>query len=129
MRLSATILQKIVGRSVGHFSGSGHQRALGRLEVKNPAMLFPVRDNQLEDPFEVKLRDISAETVGIDTSRAMMPSAKLVIDIRLSESETLAIQCRVTRCSPGSAGRFILAAQFVRMIDPDILSSPGKSIS
>jgi len=129
MRLPAHILQQIVGHPVDHFDGSGHKRALGRLLVGTAASLFPIRDNLLEDPFEVTLRDVSAETVGIDTPRAMMPSAGLVIRISLSDSEVLAVQCRVTRCSPLREGGFILAAKFIRLLDPQILTSREKSIS
>jgi len=129
MRIPSRILQQIVGRPVDHFAGSGHKRALGRLTVGNSASLFVIRDNLLEDPYEVVLRDISAETVGIETPRAMMPSALLVLRIWLSVSESLAIQCRVTRCTPVPEGGFVLAAEFLEFIDPETLTSRDNSIS
>lgn len=115
MRLSSDILRKIIGRPVSRFLGSGHKRAIGRVAVQGTAIVYPVQGDYLDDPFPVSLRDISAETIGISSARALMPHSSLIISIPIGSdpSETLSIRCRVTRCSRTPGGIFHLAAQFV----------------
>jgi hypothetical protein len=129
MRLPATILQQIVGHPVDHFAGSGHKRALGRLTVDRSAFLFGIRDELLDDSFDVTIRDVSAETIGIETPRAMMPSSSMIVQIPMSGSDSLAIRCKVMRCTRMREGGFILAAEFTEIIDPQILVSREKPIS
>jgi len=117
MRLSPQIIQRVVGRPVVHFSGSGRQRALGRVELRNPATIFPLLGDFLGDPVSVTLRDISAETIGLVTPQALMPSSSLIVSIPLPDSELLAIHCRVMRCTRLHDGQFALAAQFVSVVD------------
>jgi len=117
MRLSAQIIQQIVGHPVDHFSGSGRQRALGRVELRNPATIFPIQGDFVGDPISVTLRDISAETIGLTTPLAFMPFSSLIVSIPLPDSELLAIRCRVMRCTRLHDGQFALAAQFVRVVD------------
>ncbi|MGD0768500.1 MAG: PilZ domain-containing protein [Tepidisphaeraceae bacterium] len=121
MRLSAQIIQQIVGRPVERFSGSGCQRALGRVELRSPATIFALEGDFLGDPISVTLRDISAETLGLLTPQALMPFSSLVIAIPLPDSEPLAIRCRVVRCTRLPEGQFSLVAQFVQIIDSQIL--------
>ncbi|MGD0388978.1 MAG: PilZ domain-containing protein [Tepidisphaeraceae bacterium] len=117
MRLSAQIIQQIVGHPVDHFSGSGRQRALGRVELRNPATIFPIQGDFVGDPISVTLRDISAETIGLATPQALMPFSSLIVSVPLPDSQLLAIRCRVMRCTRLHDGQFALAAQFVRVVD------------
>jgi PilZ domain len=118
MRLPAHLLQKIIGRPVDHFSGSGHKRLLGRVEIDGQASVFPIHGEVLDDPINVTLEDVSAETVGLVMPQAMMPASNLVIRIRLSDGQYLAIRCQVMRCSRQTDGRFRLVAQFQDLVDP-----------
>lgn len=118
MRLPAHLLQQIVGRPVDRFSGSGHKRLLGRVDVGSQATVFPIRDELLDEPIPVTVRNVSAETAGLILPWAMMPSAALIIRIPLADGQFLAIRCRVMRCSPEANGRFFLAAQFQELVDP-----------
>jgi len=117
MRLSAQIIQRIVGHPVDRFSGSGRQRALGRVSLHNPATIFPLQGDFLGDPISVTLRDISAETIGLATPQALMPFSSLIVSIPLPDSQLLAIRCRVMRCTRLHDGQFALAAQFVSVVD------------
>jgi hypothetical protein len=117
MRLSAKIIQQIVGHPVERFSGSGRQRALGRVELRSPATVFPIQGDFIGDPISVTLRDISAETIGLATPQAVMPFSSLIVSIPLPDSEPLAIRCRVMRCTRIHDGQFALAAQFVSVVD------------
>jgi PilZ domain len=120
MRLPAHLLQQIVGHPVAHFSGSGHKRALGRLTLETPASVYPIHGDILENPIQVTVHDISAETVGLVSPQAMMPSANLAVRISLPNGESIAIRCRVTRCVRQADGRFSLVARFLEMIElPD----------
>ena len=121
MRLPAHLLQQIVGHPVAHFSGSGHKRALGRLTLGTPASIYPIHGEILDNPIQVTVHDISAETVGLVSPQAMMPSANLAIRIPLPDGESIAIQCRVTRCVRQADGRFALVAQFIGFIDIESL--------
>jgi len=117
MRLSPQIIQRVVGRPVERFPGSGRQRALGRVELRNPATIFPVLGDFLGEAISVTLRDISAETIGLTTPLAFMPFSSLIVSIPLPDSELLAIRCRVMRCTRLHDGQFALAAQFVSVVD------------
>ena len=117
MRLSAQIIQQIVGRPVDRFSGSGCQRALGRVELRNPATIFALEGDFLGDPIPVTLRDISAETLGLVTPQALMPFSSLIVSIPLADSEPLAIRCPVMRYTRLPEGQFALVAQFVQIVD------------
>ncbi|MGA2442563.1 MAG: PilZ domain-containing protein [Tepidisphaeraceae bacterium] len=121
MRLSAQIIQQIVGRPVERFSGSGCQRALGRVELHSPATIFALQGDFLGDPISVTLRDISAETLGLLTPQALMPFASLIVSIPLTDAEPLAIRCRVMRCTRLPEGQFALVAQFVQIVDSPTL--------
>jgi hypothetical protein len=117
MRLFPQIIQQIVGHPVVQFAGSGRQRALGRVELRNPATIFPLLGDFLGDPIPVTLRDISAETIGLATPQALMPFSSLIVSIPLPDSQLLAIRCRVMRCTRLHDGQFALAAQFVSVVD------------
>jgi hypothetical protein len=127
MHLPAHILQQIVGRPVAHFSGSGHKRALGRVTLETPATLFPIHGDLLDNPVQVTAHDISAETVGLVSSLAMMPSANLAVRFSLPDGEAIAIRCRVTRCVRQQNGRFAIAAEFVSLIDVQSLEPQYRS--
>lgn len=127
MRISAHLLQQIVGRPVAHFSGSGHKRALGRVTLETPATIFPMHGELLDNPIQVTAQDISAETVGLVSSEAMMPSANFAIRFSLADGEALAIHCRVTRCVQQAAGQFALAAEFVELMDVQSLERQSES--
>jgi len=131
MRLAAQILQKIIGHPVSHFSGSGQKRALGRIAIKSLAKLFPLHGDLLDEPFLVTLCDISYETVGLISPRAMMPHAGMILSIPLpgDEDKSIAIRCRVMRCTRGMGGRFSVAAQFIGLCDLKILLTRMKSLS
>jgi hypothetical protein len=122
MRLSGEILQEIIGRPAREFIGRGGHRALGRLAVQAPAMIFPVYDGVMDDSFKGAVRDISAETIGLSSARAMMPSAELVVCLTLTGGQPLAIQCQVARCSSLLGGGFVIAARFVRLLDAQALN-------
>lgn len=121
MRLCGKLLQEIIGRADVHFDGNGSKRALGRLLVGESAMLFPIRDDLLEEAVEVIVRDISAESVGIIGGVAMMPGAGLVICLPRQEGEAVPVQCVVERCTSQGNGEFVIAAEFIRMLERDIL--------
>jgi hypothetical protein len=127
MRLAAHLLQQIVGHPVAHFSGSGHKRALGRVTLETQATIFPIHGELLDNPIQVTAQDISAETVGLVSSMAMMPSANFAIRFSLADREYLAIRCRVTRCVRQANGRFALAADFVELMDVESLERQYRS--
>ena len=127
MRLPARLLQQIVGRPVAHFSGSGHKRALGRVTLETRAAIFPIHGEVLDNPIQVTVHDISAETVGLVSPEAMMPSAHLAIRIDVPDGEAIAIRCQVTRCVRQADGRFALVAEFVELIDVESLEPQYQS--
>jgi hypothetical protein len=129
MRLPAHIIQQIVGHPVARFSGSGHKRALGRVELQTTATICTIQSDLISDPIDVTLRDISAETVGMTTPSALMPSTSILLTIPMPKSKELAIRCRVTRCIRTQDGDFALAAQFVTFFDPKTLDamSPDRN--
>jgi hypothetical protein len=131
MRISAQLLQKIVGRPVAHFSGSGQKRALGRITFSASASAFPIHGDLLDDPYTISLCDISYETVGFVSSRAMMPHASLVIRIPLAgdEEKAVAYRCRVMRCTRRRDGYFSLAAQFIVSCDLPTLEKRVRTMS
>ncbi len=132
MRLPIQIMQRIIGHPVAHFSGSGHKRALGRVAVKTRATLFPLQGDLIEDPFSVMLSDISGETVGLTSPRAMMPYSSMIISVPLSgedEEKSVAIRCRVVRCTRSRDGRFSIAAQFLGLCQLQHLVSRMKTVS
>lgn len=122
MRLPARTLQEIVGRPAREFIGHGRQRALGRIAVQAPALIFAIRDGVMDEPYHATVRDISAETIGLSSPRAMMPAAELVVCLSLADGRPLAIQCSVARCSSLRGGRFVVAARFVRLLDAESLN-------
>jgi hypothetical protein len=127
MHLPAHLLQQIVGHPVAHFSGSGHKRALGRVTLETQATLFPIHGDLLDNPIQVTAHDISAETVGLVSPLAMMPSANFAIRFSLPDDEALAIRCRVTRCVQQPNGKFALAAEFISLIDVETLEPQYRS--
>ena len=132
MRLPIQLMQRIIGHPVAHFSGSGHKRALGRVAVKVRATLYPLQGDLIEDPFSVMLTDISAETAGLASPRAMMPYSSMIISISLSgdeEEKSVAIRCRVMRCVRSRDGRFNIAAQFLGLCQLQHLISRMKTVS
>jgi hypothetical protein len=129
MRLAANLLQKIVGRPVDHFAGSGHQRALGRIEVQKSATIYPIRDAILEDAIFVSVRDVSAETIGLSSSVAMMPFSSLIVKIPLPDSQMIAVRCRVTRCTRAFGPQFSIVAQFEALLDPQTLQETVGGLS
>jgi hypothetical protein len=132
MRLPIQIMQRIIGHPVAHFSGSGHKRALGRVAVKARATLYPLQGDLIDNPFSVTLSDISAETAGLTSPRAMMPHSSMILSIPLSgeeEEASVAIRCRVTRCTRMRDGRFNIAAQFLGLCKLEQLISRMKSVS
>jgi hypothetical protein len=116
MRLSTQIIQQIVGHTVAHFSGSGHKRALGRIELNNPATIFPIYDDLIGDPIPVVLRDISRETIGMSCHQALMPSSNIILSIPIPSAEELTIRCRVMRCVRTGYDEFAVAALFVVLV-------------
>jgi hypothetical protein len=124
MRLTGKVLQEIIGRADVRFSGTGTHRALGRLTVDAPATLFPVHDDLLEDPIEVMVQDISAETVGIASRYAMMPGSGLVVCLPRKDAEAVAVQCEVLRCNPLGNGQFAIGARFMAILDNEMLTRP-----
>jgi hypothetical protein len=118
MRLPATLLQQIIGHPVSQFSGSGHQRALGRVELQRSATIFPIRDEIVGPSIFVSLRDISAETVAINSVIAMMPFSHLIVTIPLEEEQAVSFRCKVTRCTRVFGGQFAVVAQFLYRVDP-----------
>jgi hypothetical protein len=118
MRLPVKIIQQIVGRPVAHFSGSGHKRALGRIEMQAPATISPIQEELVGDPIPVTLRDISAETVGMSVPQALMPSSSFLLSIAIPSSDDLTIRCRVMRCVRAGFDEFSVAAQFVVLVGP-----------
>jgi hypothetical protein len=132
MRLPIQLMQRIIGHPVAHFSGSGHQRALGRVAMKARATLFPLRGDLIDDPFSVTLSDISTETAGLTSPRAMMPYSTMILSIPLSaddEETSVAIRCRVVRCTRMRDGRFNIAAQFLGLCQLQHLVSRIKTVS
>jgi hypothetical protein len=132
MRLPIQIMQQIIGHPVSHFSGSGHKRALGRVVVKVRAALYPLQGDLIDNPFSVMVSDISAETAGLISSRAMMPYSSMILSVPLSNEEeeaSVAIRCRVTRCTRMRDGRFNIAAQFLGLCKLEQLISRMKSVS
>jgi hypothetical protein len=131
MRLPAQLLQKIIGHPVAHFSGSGQKRALGRITIKSFANLYPLNGDLLDDPYSIQLCDISYETVGLISSRAMMPHASMFISIPIAGDgeKSVAIRCRVMRCTRRRDGRFSVAAQFLGLCELQSLIAKMKSLS
>jgi hypothetical protein len=127
MRLSAQLLQQIVGHPVDHFSGSGHQRALGRVAVGSQVSVFPIRGDLLDDPMPATLRDISTETASLTMLQAMMPSARLIVRIPVANGQSVAIRCRIMRCSRQQDFRFSMAAQFQQLVDSETLHAVPPS--
>ncbi|MGD0462352.1 MAG: PilZ domain-containing protein [Tepidisphaeraceae bacterium] len=130
MRLPAHLLQQIVGHPVAHFSGSGHKRALGRVTLETQATVSPIHDDLLDNPIDVTVHDISVDAIGLVSPQAMMPSANLAVRIPLSDDESLAIHCQVTRCVRQADGRFALVAKFIRLIgvqSPELQCPSGTS--
>jgi hypothetical protein len=123
MRLPAQLLQQIVGHPVAQFSGSGHHRALGRVEVQKSATIFPIRDEILGPSIFVSIRDVSAESVGLSSAVAMMPFSSLLLSIPVSDGQSLALRCRVMRCTRVFGGQFNLVAQFISRVDPQTLQN------
>jgi hypothetical protein len=116
MRLPTQLLQRIIGHPVAHFSGSGHQRALGRVEVQTSATISPVHEDVFDDPFPVTLSDISTETVGLISPRAMMPNSNIILSIPVSAGDDpmpVTIRCRIMRCLGLRDGRFTVVAEFL----------------
>lgn len=131
MRLPVQLLRRIIGHPVAKFSGSGHKRAIGRIEIGAHATVFPVSGDMLDDPFPVALTDISAETVGLKAMRAVMPSSSIVLSIPLAEGEeeeTVAIRCRIMRCTRQRDGRFHVAAAFLGLCQIQHLISSAKPL-
>jgi hypothetical protein len=118
MRLPVKILLQIIDRPVARFSGSGHKRALGRIELQTPATIFPIEDELIGTGIHVTLKDISAETAGMSAPQALMPFSSFLLSIPMREGPDLFIRCRVTRCVRGKYGEFALAADFVQIVDP-----------
>jgi len=132
MRLPIQLMQRIIGHPVAHFSGSGHKRALGRVQLKARATLFPLQGDFISDPFTVTLSDISTETAGLTSPRAMMPFSTMILSIPLAadvEETSVAIRCRVTRCTRMADGRFSVAANFLALCPVQSLVSRMKPIS
>jgi hypothetical protein len=127
MRLPAHLLQQIVGHPVAHFSGSGHKRALGRVTLENQAAIFPIHGDLLDNPVQVTAHDISAETVGLTSPQAMMPSSTFAIRFSLADDDAIAIRCRVTRCARQANGRFALVAEFIEQMDVQALEPQYRS--
>jgi hypothetical protein len=127
MRLPAQLLQQIIGHPVAQFSGSGHQRALGRVELQRSATIFPIRDEIVGPSIFVSLRDISAETVAINSVIAMMPFSHLIVTIPLEEEQAVAFRCKVTRCTRVFGGQFAVVAQFLYRVDPVTLKHIPQS--
>jgi hypothetical protein len=123
MRLPAQLLQQIVGHPVAQFSGSGHKRAFGRVDVQKSATIFPVRDEIVGPSIFVSIRDVSAESIGLSSAVAMMPFSSLILSIPVSGTETVALRCRVMRCTRVFGGQFSLVAQFVSRVDPQTLQA------
>jgi hypothetical protein len=121
MRLPAKLMQQIIGHPVAQFAGSGHQRALGRVELQRSATIFPVRDELVGPSIFVSIRDISAETVGLNSAVALMPYSSLILSIPLDELDAVAFRCRVTRCNRVFGGQFSIVAQFQHRVDPKSL--------
>jgi hypothetical protein len=130
MRLPIQLLQQIIGHPVSGFSGRGQKRAMGRVAVQAFASIYPLNGDLLDDPFPVTIRDISAETVGVTSNRAMMPHASMVIGIPIKgEKDPIAVRCRVARCTRLKDGRFALAAQFQGICQLQHLLSKTKALS
>jgi hypothetical protein len=132
MRLPVQLLQRIIGHPVARFSGSGHKRAIGRIEICADATAYPLHGELLDDPFAVTLEDISAETVGFTSMGAVMPSSTTVLSIPLDEEDgegSVAIRCRIVRCTRQRDGRFHVAAQFLGLCEIQHLISQIKAVS
>jgi hypothetical protein len=121
MHLPAQLLQQIIGHPVAQFSGSGHHRALGRVELQKPATIFPLHDEIVGPSIFVSIRDISAETIGLNSAVAMMPFSSLILTIPVSDSQTIAFRCKITRCTRLFGGQFSLVAEFNSLVDPQKL--------
>ena len=116
-------MQQIIGHPVAQFSGSGHNRALGRVEVQKSATLFPIQDEIVGPSVYVSIRDISAESIGLTSAVAMMPFSSLILSIPITESESIALRCRVMRCTRIFGGQFTIVAQFLSRADPQTLQN------
>ena len=123
MRLPAQLLQQIVGHPVAQFAGSGHKRALGRVEVHKSAAMHPIRDEMIGESIFVSIRDVSAETIGLSSPIAMMPFSSLILSIPVDNSQNIALRCRVMRCTRNFGGPFSLVAEFVSRVDPQTLQA------
>jgi hypothetical protein len=116
MRLPIPLLQRIIGKPVAHFEGSGHKRAVGRVSLRTRATVYPLHGDLLEDPLAVNLNDISAETIGYTAFRAFMPFSSMVITIPINAeggAKSVQLRCRVMNCTRISDGRFRVAAMFL----------------
>jgi hypothetical protein len=116
-------MQQIIGHPVAQFSGSGHNRALGRVEVQKSATLFPIRDEIVGPSVYVSIRDLSAESIAFTSPLAMMPFSRLVLSIPIKENESIALRCRVMRCTRIFGGQFTIVAQFLSRADPQTLQN------
>jgi hypothetical protein len=125
-------MQRIIGHPVSKFSGSGHKRAVGRVALKGWAMLYPLQGDLIDDPFSASLCDISTETLGLISTRAMMPQSSVIVALPFpgeGVAASVAIRCRVMRCTRNRDGRFSIACQYQSLCQLETLISRMKSVS
>jgi hypothetical protein len=119
MELPEEIFKELTAGAVfDRASPAATQRATPRARVEFDVPLLRLNEGKDARPINVKVVDISAQGVGIESQQPIHSGDPFAIRFKRADGSPLWIQCTTVRWSVLDKNRCAIGAKFVRIITP-----------
>jgi hypothetical protein len=117
MEISAELLEDTIrALKIEARKGGFERRANSRTGLCYRARIIPYVGGVLRPAYNVPVRDISAEGVGIICSKPLRPGAKFVVCLPRQNAARVLLVCIVRNCELVARGAFAIGASFSQIV-------------
>jgi hypothetical protein len=129
MKLSADQFEQILG-SLRSFKASGDnndKRRSPRVGLRMNATLIACNTGHAAQPHTVRVRDVSAEGIGLTHVEALAAGSYFIVAFRRSAGEVLSVLYRVAHCHRMSDRAFAVGGMLERVLSSEELKSSRRT--
>jgi PilZ domain len=124
MRVSADVIEEIIGHRVGSLCEQGNNRRSCRIAVSKRATLTHI-GSAIQIPITVV--NVSAGGVGFIYSSPLVPGELFTLRITGQDGDGVTVECSVRWHMKTGSGRCRIGAEFIRLIDEETNLQPSEA--